>query len=222
MSAITAPSRRPVSRALVIAIVALFLAVGCGGWLLGTLRPNTGYPANNSSEAGFARDMQTHHQQAVELSMIIRDRSTNEAVRTFAYDIALTQQQQSGQMFAWLNLWGLPQTSSQAPMAWMATRTLDGTDPHAVHGTAPAQAHTMASMGMASAQDIARLTRSSGTEADKLYLTLMIAHHKGGVAMAQALLPRSTDPLVTGFANKVITSQESEITALTALLDSLR
>lgn len=222
MSTTSPPPRRPFSRALALAIAALFLSVGFGGWLLGTLSPTTGYPSNTSAEAGFARDMQTHHQQAVELSMIIRDNSSNEAVRTFAYDIALTQQQQTGQMFAWLNLWGLPQTSSQPEMAWMSTRTLDGADPHAGHGTQPEQAHTRASMGMATTADIAKLTVSSGTAADKLYLTLMIAHHRGGVAMAQALLPRSTDPLVTGFAHKVITSQESEITALTNLLESLR
>lgn len=222
MSIPLAPSRRPVSRALILALAALFLAVGAGGWLLGTMSPNTGYPSDTSAEAGFAREMQTHHQQAVELSMLIRDRSTNEAVRTFAYDIALTQQQQAGQMFAWLNMWGLSQTSSQPLMAWMSTQTLSGTDEHAGHGSEPAQAHTMASMGMASTADIARLTASSGVQADRQFLTLMIAHHRGGVAMAQALLPRSTDPLVTGFAQKIILTQEAEITALTQLLDSLR
>ena len=57
-------------------------------------------PSGTSAEAGFARDMQVHHQQGVELAMIVRDRTDDEATRTLAYDIATTQAQQAGQLFA--------------------------------------------------------------------------------------------------------------------------
>lgn len=76
-------------------------------------------PADDSADAGFARDMQTHHNQAVELSLIVRDRTTDADVRSVAYDIATSQAQQSGQMYGWLSVWGLAQTSPTTDMAWM-------------------------------------------------------------------------------------------------------
>jgi hypothetical protein len=38
---------------------------------------------------------------------------------TVAYDIITSQQQQAGQMYGWLVRWGLPQTGSRPPMAWV-------------------------------------------------------------------------------------------------------
>ncbi|GAA1497479.1 DUF305 domain-containing protein [Paeniglutamicibacter kerguelensis] len=207
------------SRSLIIALAALVIAVGFGGWMLGTTNPHSTFPSDASPEAGFARDMQTHHQQAVQLSMIIRDNSTNAAVRSFAYDIALTQQQQSGQMYAWIELWGLPQTGES--MTWM--NDLLSEDPsHASHGTPTSdKAHTMASMGMATQEQIKALTDVRGAEADRQFLTLMIAHHMGGVEMAQAYLDRGHNAMVRTFAQKIVMTQEAEITALTQLLNQL-
>lgn len=104
----------------------------------GRVTATTTPPPETSADAGFARDMQVHHAQAVEMSMLIRDRTTSPEIRTMAYDITLTQQQQSGQMFAWLRRWGLPQTSSAAPMAWMhEPRGHAGAGIPGGHGTAP-------------------------------------------------------------------------------------
>ncbi|MBV1778980.1 DUF305 domain-containing protein [Paeniglutamicibacter sp. ABSL32-1] len=207
------------SRALVIALVALMLAMATGGWILGSSNPRSNLPSEASPEAGFARDMQTHHHQAVQLSMIIREHSTNTAVRSMAYDMALTQQQQSGQMFAWLETWGLPQTGES--MTWM-NGLLSEEASHAGHGSvAPGEPHTMASMGMASEADIQRLTTARGETADRQFLTLMVAHHKGGVEMAEAYLQRGNNPMVAAFANKIVTTQQAEISALTQLLAQL-
>lgn len=207
------------SRALVIAVVALMLAMATGGWILGSSAPRSKFPSEASPEAGFARDMQTHHHQAVQLSMIVRENSTNTAVRSMAYDMALTQQQQSGQMFAWLETWGLPQTGES--MTWM--NGLLGEDAaHAGHGsTAPGEPHTMASMGMASKADIQKLTAARGETADRRFLTLMIAHHRGGVEMAEAYLQRGNNPMVAAFADKIAKTQQAEISALTQLLEQL-
>ena len=207
------------SRALVAAVVLLMLAMAAGGWILGSANPRSTFPSEASPEAGFARDMQTHHHQAVQLSMIILEHSTNNAVRSMAYDIALTQQQQSGQMYAWLETWGLPQTGES--MTWMDGLLIED-DAHAGHGSiAPGRPHTMASMGMASAQDITELTAARGDEADRRFLTLMIAHHVGGVEMAQAYLQRGKNPMVTAFANKIVMTQQAEISALNQLLTEL-
>lgn len=53
-------------------------------------------PSDDSADAGFARDMATHHAQAVELGFIIRDVSTDERLRALAYDIIVTQAAQRG------------------------------------------------------------------------------------------------------------------------------
>ncbi|MFB0835439.1 DUF305 domain-containing protein [Arthrobacter halodurans] len=212
-----APARGPL-RALAIALAVLVVAAGIGGWMLGTLNPRTGYPTELSADAGFARDMQTHHNQAVQLSLIVRDRTDNEAVRSIAYDIATTQAQQSGQMFAWLRLWGLPQTGDRPAMAWMEDMVTEDAASHAGHGT---QDHGMSSMGMASAADIERLSAANGTAADRLYLRLMIRHHQGGVAMAEAGLARAQSPLVLDLARKMVVAQESEINAMDAMLERL-
>ena len=63
--------------------------------------------------------MQTHHAQAVEMAFLVRDRTEDEEVRTVAYDIITSQQQQAGQMYGWLVQWGLDQTGSRPPMAWV-------------------------------------------------------------------------------------------------------
>ena len=161
-------------------------------------------PADDSADAGFSRDMQTHHNQAVELSLIVRDRTTDPAIRSVAYDIATSQAQQSGQMYGWLSVWGLAQTSSTKSMGWMR-----------------GDHHTVANddgMGMATAAQIQALRRASGPEAERQFLTLMVAHHRGGVIMAQAALELAERPEVHSLAQSITTSQQSEIVQLEKLL----
>ena len=62
-------------------------------------------PVDESVEAGFARDMATHHAQAVEMSLLIRDTTSDAALRTLAYDIIVTQSTQRGMFMGWLQAW---------------------------------------------------------------------------------------------------------------------
>jgi uncharacterized protein (DUF305 family) len=102
----------------------LVLAVGlAGGWMLAARAAD---PSSTSAEAGFARDMQVHHDQAVEMALLVRDRTDDPEIRSLAYDIATSQSQQSGQMYAWLNDWGVPQARPGEVMEWMSEPTLDG------------------------------------------------------------------------------------------------
>lgn len=54
-------------------------------------------PAEGSPEVSFERDMAAHHDQAVEMAVILRERGTDEQLRAIALDIILTQLAQSGQ-----------------------------------------------------------------------------------------------------------------------------
>jgi uncharacterized protein (DUF305 family) len=174
-------------------------------------------PSTTSAEAGFARDMQVHHNQAVDMSFTVRDRGESAAVKTIAYDIARSQQQQAGQMFGWLEVWGLPQAPAEPSMTWMSGPALArGMSMGHRGGAAPA-----VMPGFASARDLARLGKLSGAEEDQLYLRLMIAHHRGGIEMAQAVLDRSTNPQVTALARNIIVTQQSDIRAMQALEEGI-
>lgn len=75
--------------------------------------------------------------------------------------------------------------------------------------------------GMATPEQIAELSDASGAEAERLYLTLMIAHHTAGADMAQAGAELVQEPRVRVAAEKMVASQVAEITAMQDLLDEL-
>jgi len=211
-------------RLVLAAAVALLLVLGTGV-AVGRLTSSAPVvPGTNSVEAGFARDMQVHHEQAVEMSFAVRDRSTSDDVRTIAYDIAATQSQQAGQMYAWLEVWGVPQAPSQPTMTWMTQPTLDGQLSGHEHGGgasgSPAPSHVPGDPmpGLASPEQMAQLRAADGVDAERLYLTLMIDHHLGGIEMAEAVLARSDDPQVDAFATGMIATQRSDVDAMRAML----
>jgi uncharacterized protein (DUF305 family) len=213
-----------------VAAGVLVVAAFSAGWLAA---PRIATPSDTSVEAGFSRDMQQHHDQAVQMAMIIRDETDDPDVRQLAYDIATSQAQQSGQMYAWLNLWGLPQASSQPTMTWMLQPTLDGSDDGHAHGGESSPGSSAAATdaatamvpgepmpGMATTDELARLDELEGVEAERLFLELMIAHHTGGVEMAEAVEARTTNPLVLALAKSVVFAQSGEIEYMQDLLDA--
>lgn len=156
-------------------------------------------PSDNSVEAGFARDMATHHSQAVDMAEMIRDRTTDPEIRLLATDVALTQQAQIGRFQGWLDAWGLLPTGSAPAMAWMG----------AAGGAMP---------GLAMTDEISALRQMPGAEADNAFLGLMIRHHQGGVAMAEALLARGAREEVARQARGIIASQRAEIDTMREML----
>ncbi|MGW9132884.1 DUF305 domain-containing protein [Streptomyces sp. NPDC055681] len=192
-------------------------------------------PAGDSADAGFARDMAVHHQQAVEMSFIVRDRTQDEEVRRFAYDIANTQANQRGMLLGWLDLWELPKVAvaGQEPMAWMAT--------HGDHdGRSAGDGHDMAGMGdmtagsgsgftahdgalmpgMATRTELDRLRKADGKQAEILYLQLMTDHHKGGVAMARGCAELCTVKTERRLAQGMVEAQRSELDAMAQMLSA--
>lgn len=128
---------------VLLALAFIFLGDVSLGMLL-TPQP----PPEDSAEAGFAGDMSNHHSQAVEMAELVRDRTQDPTIRILATDIALTQQGQIGQMQAWLDMWGLPQTSPEPALSWMG---------HSTEGRIP---------GMASPTEINDLRNAPPEQAD--------------------------------------------------------
>jgi uncharacterized protein (DUF305 family) len=163
-------------------------------------------PSAESADAGFARDMAVHHQQAVEMSYIVRDRTKDEEVRRLAYDIAQTQANQRGMMLGWLDLWGLPKVSSEPPMTWMDMGdTASGKDGALMPG-------------MATNTELKKLGTLSGKQAEVFYLQLMTDHHKGGVHMAQGCADRCAVGVEKRLAQGMVDAQQSEIGLMAEML----
>ena len=223
------PARSIAIAVTVVIVVLLSLAVGR------LTAPNPAPPSTISAEAGFARDMQEHHNQAVELALIVRDRTDDPDTRLLAYDIATSQSQQSGQMFGWLAEWGLPQAPAEPSMTWMLRPPLGGGGGHSdtghgdtgdggsVDGAMPDMAMPgMAMPGMATREQILQLEGLSGQSAEIRFLELMIAHHRGGVEMAAAILERSDVNVVSDLASGILSVQESEIALMERMLAERR
>lgn len=182
-------------------------------------------PGAESADAGFARDMAVHHQQAVEMSFIVRDRTRDEDVRRLAYDIANTQANQRGMLLGWLDLWELPKVAAgQEPMAWMAGGGQSGHEGHDMAGMpgmdgGAYQAHDGSLMpGMATRAELGRLREASGKQAEVLYLQLMTDHHKGGIDMARGCADLCTVKVEKRLAQGMVEAQQSELDAMADLL----
>lgn len=205
-------------RLLVAAVLAALLLL-FGGIVLGRLTSPilAASPTTTSADAGFARDMQTHHTQAVEMSLIIYEKTENDAIRTLSYDIASSQSQQAGQMYGWLSTWNLPQAAPEPEMTWMTRPALDGSG-HDHEASEMTHTPGEPMPGLATDTQITALEEATGTDADTLFLKLMIAHHEGGVEMAEAVLDRTDTGVVRSLATGVIVAQQGEITYMQELL----
>jgi uncharacterized protein (DUF305 family) len=172
---------RPLARLLLGATLA------CATLACATREPT---PAENGPEARFARAMAMHHEQAVEMALVVRDRSADSAIRHLALDILLTQQAQIGQMQGWLAAWRLSLGGSAPPMSG---------------------AHSPEHMGMATRAEVASLSSLPIRDAERAFLELMIRHHRGGTAMAEEALRATQRPEVRRLATAIIESQRGEI-----------
>ncbi|CAM5379535.1 hypothetical protein SSPIM334S_05818 [Streptomyces spiroverticillatus] len=154
--------------------------------------------------------MAAHHQQAVEMSFLVRDRTKDADVRRLAYDIANTQANQRGMMLGWLDLWGLPKTGI-APMAWMGG---SGPSGHSGHAQGPEGLMP----GMATRAQLADLGKASGRDAEVRYLRLMTAHHKGGVEMARGCVRLCTVKVEKELAQGMVDAQQAEVELMEGML----
>ncbi len=201
------PARRDFSFGPVWVALALVLGLllGAGGmfWAVQATRPG-----DDSVEAGFLRDMSTHHSQAVAMAMIAHKGSTDPEVISLAADIAMTQHGQVSTMQAWLRDWGLNPTGTQAPMAWMPDA-----QGSVRNGLMP---------GMATPDQMAALGAATGKDLDVQFLTLMRQHHLGGIHMAQAIVKMSDNKDVTWLAGTMVSGQQGELNLIDQLLKKVQ
>jgi uncharacterized protein (DUF305 family) len=154
-------------------------------------------------DVSFMQNMIPHHNQAVQMSDLVGERTNLPALVEIAGRIDASQIDEIGFMQAWLKARGETQPDPTA---------------HAMMD----MSHKMA--GMASPMQMKELASLKGMDFDKMFLQLMIKHHTGAVNMVKELHNKSGsayDPAFFEFTNDVVNDQNAEIGRMNALYVSL-
>jgi uncharacterized protein (DUF305 family) len=190
-------------RLVVLAVAVAFLGGSLGYLLAGD--SGSARPGLNSVDVGFLQDMSLHHDQAVKMAYFMLDKpigTVDPTIRIIAYEIARGQQYETGRMYQMLADWNRPtESDSDTVMAWMHEPLPEDRMP-----------------GLATAENLTQLQAAQGHDADVLFARLMIAHHQGGIHMADYAATHATTNRVRTFAGAMAVDQRSEIAELSKLM----
>ncbi len=158
----------------------------------------------SAADVRFMQDMIPHHQQALDMTVLVAERTARNKMIELAQRIESSQADEIDYMIEWLTA-----RDEEVPdRDWRV---------HADHH----DHHTME--GMASEEEMNELADASGDEFDTLFLELMIEHHKGALSMVRDLLRQqgaAQDPELFEFVRDVENDQETEIDRMTVMLAS--
>jgi uncharacterized protein (DUF305 family) len=175
---------------LLLAAVTI-VAAGCGGD--DDAEPSAGAETAASGEVPFDQAfidaMVPHHREAIEMAEAAQGRGlTQPDLEKIANDIISSQQREIDQMLAWRE-------------QWFGSRTLGPILPE-VLGVPESE------LGMehGSADEVA-----DAVDVDQKFAEMMIPHHEGAIAMAEAAQERGQHEEVNELADAIIEAQEREI-----------
>lgn len=147
----------------------------------------------NDADLAFVQMMAPHHEQAIEMSdSLLEKTGIRPVVTSLATGIKDAQVPEIEQLDAWAEQWGVEEMS--------------GMD------------HDMD--GMMSESDMQELDGAEGTQAEKLFLNQMIEHHTGAIEMAQTEIDDGQNPDAIAMAEDMVRTQEDEISRMRTLLGS--
>jgi uncharacterized protein (DUF305 family) len=157
----------------------------------------------------FMQGMIGHHAQAIVMAKWAPTHGASSSVQVLAARIINAQTDEIVTMQNWLK--DRHQVVPEANPAGM-TMTRNGVT------------HTMLMPGMLTPEQMKQLDAARGTEFDRLFLTFMIQHHKGAVAMVAQLFGTygaGQDELTFKFASDVNVDQTTEIARMEKMLAAL-
>ncbi|QCU79716.1 DUF305 domain-containing protein (plasmid) [Citricoccus sp. SGAir0253] len=158
---------------------------------------------HNDKDIMFAQMMIPHHQQAVQMSeMLLAKEDIPADVADFAQEVIDAQGPEIERMDAMLAAWG-EEAVGMEDMGSMDDGSGQGMS------------------GMMSEEDMMALDKAKGTEAARLYLEQMTAHHEGAVEMAQEQLDAGQNPQAKQLAQQVVDAQKAEIEEMGTMLQDL-
>ena len=160
-----------------------------------------------AADVAFISRMIGHHAQAIVMSRLAPSHGASPSVRTLAERIINAQEDEITLMQQWLRDRGQPVPDPGA----MA----DHTD-HAGH------AATMP--GMLTPAQLRQLEEAHGADFDRLFLTFMIQHHRGAIAMVRELIATpgaAQDQSVFKLASDLNVDQTTEVERMTSMLAAI-
>ena len=158
---------------------------------------------HNDADVAFAQGMIPHHQGALAMAQLAADRAADQRVEDLAARIEAAQDPEIETMSGWLADWGAAASSSA---------TDDGTS-----GTD----HGGMGHGDTSGMDTDALAGMSGTGFDRMFLTMMIAHHQGAVEMAETEIADGQNADALALAESIRDTQNAEVGEMQQLLAEL-
>ena len=187
------------SLAAAVAAAAALLVAGCSAEPP-PAPPQQHQSDHNQADIAFAQGMVPHHQQAIEMADQVPSRTTNPAVVSLADRIRAAQQPEIDKLNGWLSAWGAGGSTGHGSMD---------------HGS---MGHDMG--GMMSAEDMSALEQAQGPAFDRMWLQMMVEHHRGAIEMARTELRDGQHAEAKAMAQQIVDSQQAEIDEMTRLLGS--
>ncbi len=166
----------------------------------------------SKADVDFMQGMIMHHNQAVEMTELLKTRSHDPEVLNLGKKIDVSQTDEMRWMKQWLLDRGLP---ISAPMD-MGGMDMGGMDMSSMMPPMP---------GMLTKAQMEALRKASGPEFDHLFLTGMIQHHTGALTMVKQLFQApgaGQDPQLFDFASDVDNTQQAEIDSMRHMLKEQR
>jgi uncharacterized protein (DUF305 family) len=157
---------------------------------------------HTEADVRFMQGMISHHAQALEMTALLSKRSEREVMRELGKRIELSQQDEIRMMQEWLRARGQEVTAIDA---------------HHAQG-----AHLMP--GMLTPEEMSRLGEAEGVAFDRLFLELMIRHHRGALTMVEDLLRQqgaAQDSQLFQFTSDITADQGMEIERMDVMLVDL-
>ena len=193
------------TRALAAAVTAVVLALsGCSSDDTGAEAGGDGF---NDADVSFATDMVQHHAQALSMVDLTLGRDLSPQLAELAEQIRQAQAPEIEQMVDWLEQWDQP-----VPETVRDHANAHGDD----HGGTGEEADDMP--GMMSADQMAALETAPDAEFEDLWLSMMVEHHEGAVAMAEEVRAEGESKKTAALAADIIETQQAEIERMQALL----
>jgi len=162
----------------------------------------------SKADVDFMQGMIMHHNQAVEMTEMLKTRTKDPAVMELGKKIDVSQSDEMRWMKQWLNDRGFP--ISADPMAGTDMKDMKGMD------------MSMPMMpGMLTPAQMDALRKASGPDFDHLFLTGMIQHHSGALQMVKDLFANpgaGQDPQLFDFSRDVDNTQQAEIDIMRHML----
>jgi uncharacterized protein (DUF305 family) len=160
-------------------------------------------PKPSAADVLFMQGMIAHHAQAIEMTELLKTRSSRPGMRKLAERIEVSQTDEIRMMREWLEGQGAAVPSEHA---------------HHAPG-APLMP------GMLTPEEMGRLSAASGEAFDRLFLEYMIKHHDGALVMVRELFAArgaAQDSDIHAFASDVDADQRMEITRMSSMLKELQ